>query len=85
MYYNETYLQWTLLVLHFGEPTGLINEIAPLCNSASGCMPLTTSIPFSGYVIFIHYIHHFLTHSVDMPYSYKSCRLKDLKDEMKQN
>ena len=65
-----------------GEPTELIIQVALLRNS--GLVPSTTSIPLSGYVACIHYIQHMLTHIVDIPYSYNSWRLKDLKDELKQ-
>jgi len=50
-----------------------------------GLRVLIVSIPLLGYATFIHYMQHLLMHIVDMPYSYNSWTLKDLKDELKQN
>ena len=60
-----------------------IIQVAPIRNL--GLVPSTSSVPLSGYATFIHYIQNVLTHVVDMPYSYNSWWLKDLKDEPKLN
>ena len=66
-----------------GDPTELIIQVAPLHNSA--LVPSTSSVSVPRYAAFIHYIQHVSTHVVDVPYSYSSWRLKELKDERKQN
>ena len=64
-----------------GDPTELINQVAPLCNS--GLVPSIASVPLPRYAAFIHYIQHLLTHAVDMPYINNSWSLKEFKDELK--
>ena len=61
--------------VHNGEPTELINQVAPLRNSI--LVPSTASVSLPRYAAFIHCTQHLLTHVVDMPYN-TSCGIKEL-------
>ena len=61
-----------------GPVTEVFIQVAPLRNS--GRVPSIVSVPLLDYAAFINYNQYLSKHVIDMPYSYNSWRLKDLKN-----